>query len=94
MAEAITTRNEQHASRGDPRHEKRIVICAAHHLLKWQVGLVAGMNQRVRNDRRTDGGRVGVYDLKLDGYATFLGNMLRFLLDCLQHSMKSKYSEV
>src|SRR6266404_4070766 len=83
MAVAVATRDKHHASGGNAGREKRIVISTAYHFLEGQVVLVAGANQGVRNDGRTSGGCVGIYNLELDGDATFLRHTVRFILNSL-----------
>src|SRR5258705_12008783 len=83
MAVALTTRDEQHACRGNAGHKKRIVIRAAYHFLERQVVLVARANEGVLNDGRTDGRRVSIDDLELNGYATSLRDTMRFVLNSL-----------
>src|SRR5438045_7628571 len=83
MAVAVATRDEQHSSGGNAGHEKRIVISTAYHFLEGHVVLAAGANQGGRNNGRTCGGRVGIYNLELNGDATFLRHTVRFILNSL-----------
>src|SRR6266478_3904650 len=85
MAVAVAARDKQHARGGNAGHEKRIVIRAAHEFLKSEVVLAAGANERVDDGGRTDCRRVGIYNLKLEGDATFLRHSARFVLDSLEH---------